>query len=207
MITVMGATGTLGGQVARRLLEAGEKVRALGRSRGKLAETQGRRGDGRRRGRRGLPDALPFAARTPSSRCCRPTCARPTTARSGPAGRGDRAGRARQRRPPRRLPEQRRRRPARRNRPHRRACTRRRSACARSRARTCWLLRPGSFFENFYASLPAGQGAGRHRRRGRARRRAADDRDARHRRAAAAGAARRATGRGSPCASCSARAT
>jgi uncharacterized protein YbjT (DUF2867 family) len=32
MITVMGATGQTGGEVARRLLEAGEEVRALGRS-------------------------------------------------------------------------------------------------------------------------------------------------------------------------------
>ena len=41
MISVMGATGQVGGQVVRRLLEAGEKVRALGRSRGKLAEIKG----------------------------------------------------------------------------------------------------------------------------------------------------------------------
>jgi uncharacterized protein YbjT (DUF2867 family) len=37
MITVMGATGQTGGEVARRLLEAGEEVRALGRSADKLA--------------------------------------------------------------------------------------------------------------------------------------------------------------------------
>jgi uncharacterized protein YbjT (DUF2867 family) len=37
MITVMGATGQTGGEVARRLLEAGEEVRALGRSADTLA--------------------------------------------------------------------------------------------------------------------------------------------------------------------------
>lgn len=41
MISVMGATGQVGGEVARRLLKAGQKVRALGRSSGKLAELQG----------------------------------------------------------------------------------------------------------------------------------------------------------------------
>ena len=38
MITVMGATGQTGGAIARRLLDAGEKVRALGRSETKLDE-------------------------------------------------------------------------------------------------------------------------------------------------------------------------
>ena len=37
MITVMGATGNTGGEVARRLLRAGQPVRALGRSAAKLA--------------------------------------------------------------------------------------------------------------------------------------------------------------------------
>jgi uncharacterized protein YbjT (DUF2867 family) len=37
MITVMGATGHTGGEVARLLLAAGERVRAIGRSPGKLA--------------------------------------------------------------------------------------------------------------------------------------------------------------------------
>jgi uncharacterized protein YbjT (DUF2867 family) len=37
MITVMGATGQTGGATARRLLEAGEQVRALGRSSDRLA--------------------------------------------------------------------------------------------------------------------------------------------------------------------------
>src|SRR5687768_11775367 len=37
MITVMGATGQTGGATARRLLEAGEHVRALGRSADRLA--------------------------------------------------------------------------------------------------------------------------------------------------------------------------
>ena len=37
MITVFGATGRVGGQVVRKLLAAGERVRALGRSREKLA--------------------------------------------------------------------------------------------------------------------------------------------------------------------------
>lgn len=36
MITVMGATGHTGSAIARRLLDAGEKVRALGRSAAKL---------------------------------------------------------------------------------------------------------------------------------------------------------------------------
>ena len=36
MITVMGATGNTGGEVARRLLDAGEDVRVLGRSRDRL---------------------------------------------------------------------------------------------------------------------------------------------------------------------------
>ncbi|HEY5878636.1 MAG TPA: NAD(P)H-binding protein [Nakamurella sp.] len=38
MITVMGATGHTGGAIARRLLDAGEEVRALGRSETKLDE-------------------------------------------------------------------------------------------------------------------------------------------------------------------------
>ena len=38
MITVMGATGQTGGATALRLLEAGEHVRALGRSADRLAE-------------------------------------------------------------------------------------------------------------------------------------------------------------------------
>lgn len=38
MITVMGATGQVGGEVSRRLLQAGQKVRALGRSEDRLAE-------------------------------------------------------------------------------------------------------------------------------------------------------------------------
>jgi uncharacterized protein YbjT (DUF2867 family) len=37
MITVMGATGNTGGKIAESLLQAGEKVRALGRSESKLA--------------------------------------------------------------------------------------------------------------------------------------------------------------------------
>lgn len=41
MISVMGATGHVGGEVARRLLQAGQKVRSLGRSREKLAEVRG----------------------------------------------------------------------------------------------------------------------------------------------------------------------
>jgi uncharacterized protein YbjT (DUF2867 family) len=38
MITVMGATGKVGGEIARRLLAAGVEVRALGRSETRLAE-------------------------------------------------------------------------------------------------------------------------------------------------------------------------
>src|SRR5215470_11069234 len=38
MITVMGATGHTGNEIAKLLLNAGEKVRALGRSESKLAE-------------------------------------------------------------------------------------------------------------------------------------------------------------------------
>jgi uncharacterized protein YbjT (DUF2867 family) len=41
MISVMGATGHVGGEVARRLLKAGQKVRALGRSRERLASVPG----------------------------------------------------------------------------------------------------------------------------------------------------------------------
>jgi uncharacterized protein YbjT (DUF2867 family) len=41
MISVMGATGHVGGEVVRRLLGAGEKVRALGRSKEKLAALAG----------------------------------------------------------------------------------------------------------------------------------------------------------------------
>ena len=41
MISVMGATGHVGGEIARRLLGAGEKVRALGRSRETLAAIKG----------------------------------------------------------------------------------------------------------------------------------------------------------------------
>src|SRR6516162_8050364 len=38
MITVMGATGNTGKKISQTLLEAGEKVRALGRSEHKLAD-------------------------------------------------------------------------------------------------------------------------------------------------------------------------
>ena len=38
MITIMGATGNTGKKIALALLNAGEKVRALGRSESKLAE-------------------------------------------------------------------------------------------------------------------------------------------------------------------------
>jgi uncharacterized protein YbjT (DUF2867 family) len=41
MITVMGATGHTGSKIAGALLKAGEKVRALGRSESKLAELRG----------------------------------------------------------------------------------------------------------------------------------------------------------------------
>lgn len=41
MITVMGATGHTGGAVARLLLEAGEEVRAVGRSEARLADLAG----------------------------------------------------------------------------------------------------------------------------------------------------------------------
>jgi uncharacterized protein YbjT (DUF2867 family) len=41
MISVMGATGHVGGEAVRRLVKSGEKVRALGRSQGKLAELAG----------------------------------------------------------------------------------------------------------------------------------------------------------------------
>src|SRR5918997_1023992 len=41
MITVMGATGHTGRKIVGALLEAGEDVRALGRSEGKLAELKG----------------------------------------------------------------------------------------------------------------------------------------------------------------------
>jgi uncharacterized protein YbjT (DUF2867 family) len=37
MITVMGATGHVGGETVRRLIAAGEEVRALGRTRDRLA--------------------------------------------------------------------------------------------------------------------------------------------------------------------------
>ena len=40
MITVMGATGNTGKKIAEKLLIAGERVRALGRTEGKLAELQ-----------------------------------------------------------------------------------------------------------------------------------------------------------------------
>ncbi len=40
MITVMGATGNVGGGITRKLLEAGQDVRALGRSERKLAELE-----------------------------------------------------------------------------------------------------------------------------------------------------------------------
>ena len=40
MITVMGATGNTGRKITELLLEAGEEVRALGRSREKLAELE-----------------------------------------------------------------------------------------------------------------------------------------------------------------------
>ena len=40
MITVMGATGNVGGQIVRRLLEAGEHVRAIGRNPQALAELE-----------------------------------------------------------------------------------------------------------------------------------------------------------------------
>jgi uncharacterized protein YbjT (DUF2867 family) len=38
MITVMGATGRIGGEITRQLLARGERVRALGRSESRLAE-------------------------------------------------------------------------------------------------------------------------------------------------------------------------
>lgn len=41
MITVMGATGHIGAEITRQLLAAGEPVRALGRSRDRLAPLQG----------------------------------------------------------------------------------------------------------------------------------------------------------------------
>jgi uncharacterized protein YbjT (DUF2867 family) len=41
MISVMGATGQVGREIASRLLKAGQKVRALGRSQAKLSELQG----------------------------------------------------------------------------------------------------------------------------------------------------------------------
>jgi uncharacterized protein YbjT (DUF2867 family) len=41
MISVMGATGHVGGEIARRLVKAGQEVRALGRSREKLAAIEG----------------------------------------------------------------------------------------------------------------------------------------------------------------------
>ena len=40
MITVMGATGNTGQKIARILLDAGQQVRALGRSERKLAELE-----------------------------------------------------------------------------------------------------------------------------------------------------------------------
>ena len=42
MITVMGATGHVGGRITELLLDAGEPVRALGRSTDKLASAVGR---------------------------------------------------------------------------------------------------------------------------------------------------------------------
>ena len=47
MITVMGATGQTGGATARALLDAGEEVRALGRSADRLAELAGRGAEAR----------------------------------------------------------------------------------------------------------------------------------------------------------------
>jgi NADP-dependent 3-hydroxy acid dehydrogenase YdfG len=41
MIWVMGATGHTGKKIAEALLKAGEKVRALGRSKSKLAKLEG----------------------------------------------------------------------------------------------------------------------------------------------------------------------
>ncbi|HET9317785.1 MAG TPA: NAD(P)H-binding protein [Vicinamibacteria bacterium] len=41
MISVMGATGHVGGEIARRLVKSGQKVRALGRSREKLGAVEG----------------------------------------------------------------------------------------------------------------------------------------------------------------------
>jgi uncharacterized protein YbjT (DUF2867 family) len=41
MITVIGATGRTGSKITTRLLHAGEPVRAVGRSAGRLAELAG----------------------------------------------------------------------------------------------------------------------------------------------------------------------
>jgi uncharacterized protein YbjT (DUF2867 family) len=40
MITVMGATGNVGGGITRKLLDSGHGVRALGRSERKLAQLE-----------------------------------------------------------------------------------------------------------------------------------------------------------------------
>ena len=53
MITVMGASGHVGGRTADLLLDAGEKVRALGRSPEKLASLAGRGATGAYWERRG----------------------------------------------------------------------------------------------------------------------------------------------------------
>ena len=54
MITVMGATGNTGGQITERLLDAGERVRAVGRSASRLAALE-RAGAGTRATRPSSP--------------------------------------------------------------------------------------------------------------------------------------------------------
>ena len=95
MITVMGATGQTGGATARRLLDAGEHVRALGRSADRLAalRTPGPSRSGRRQRPLGAHRGVPRCRRRLRAAAVAPEVP-DLHAHHGPLGRGDRHRRA-----------------------------------------------------------------------------------------------------------------
>ena len=155
-VTVLGATGKTGGTVAARLLAAGVKVKAVGRSADKLAALQKRGAQAiarrrRRRGgadrglarqRRGLPDD--------SGRLHEARSARDSTRRAAEAI--DRAVRDRGRAAGR-VPEQPRRRDGRAGRGRSSDCTAPRSGSRAIGGLALLILRAGYFYENSYGTL------------------------------------------------------
>ena len=191
MITVMGATGNTGRKITELLLDAGEEVRALGRSPEKLAELEALGAEtltGDVRDAEYLARAFAGADAVYTLTAFDPTL-RDYHADQDTARRGDRCGDPRERRTPRGRAERDRRRAGERQRVHRQPAPAG-AAAADARRRQPHDPAPRRLLRGLPRSAGDDPPRGRARRLRRARGEGADDRHRRHRRGRRRGAAR-----------------